>query len=208
MLFRLMLPKDLQPERTDPNVDRPAALMTLRGHFLIATPAIHRGFFNRSLTYLCRHDERGAMGIVVNQRLDLTFIEMLQHLTIPAAPKTPNHRILAGGPIRSDHGFVLHGAAGEWQGSRAVCHDISLTTSRDMLCALAVGEGPQEFLVALGYAGWAPGQLEAEIADNSWLTVEADRRTLFHLDTSKKLAAAGHKLGIDIDLLTASAGHA
>ena len=84
-----MLPKDLQPERAAPTVDRPAALMTLRGHFLIATPAIHRGFFNRSLTYLCRHDERGAMGIVVNQRLDLTFIEMLQHLTIPAAPRRP-----------------------------------------------------------------------------------------------------------------------
>ena len=83
MWFRLMLPKDLQPERTKPIADEQAATMTLRGHFLIATPAIHRGFFNRSLTYLCRHDESGAMGIVVNQRLDITFIEMAQHLAIP-----------------------------------------------------------------------------------------------------------------------------
>ena len=87
-------------------------------------------------------------------------------------------------------------------------HDISLTTSRDILCALAAGEGPQECLVALGYAGWAPGQLEAEIADNSWLTVAADRQTLFHSDTSQKLAEAGRILGIDVDLLSANAGHA
>jgi putative transcriptional regulator len=182
--------------------------MTLRGHFLIATPAIHRGFFNRSLTYLCQHDEGGAMGIVVNQRLDITFIEMAQYLAIPTDSEMPDFPILAGGPISNDHGFVLHGPTGEWEGSQAVCHDISLTTSRDILCALAAGKGPEECLVALGYAGWAPGQLEAEIADNSWLTVAADRQTLFHSDTSQKLAEAGRKLGIDIDLLTASAGHA
>ena len=98
--------------------------MTLRGHFLIATPAIDRGFFNRSLTYLCRHDESGAMGIVVNQRLDITFIEMAEHLAIPTGAAVPDFPILAGGPIRKDHGFVLHSPMGEWEGSQAVCHDI------------------------------------------------------------------------------------
>ena len=180
----------------------------LRGHFLIATPAIDRGFFNRSLIYLCRHDENGAMGIVVNQRLDITFNEMLEHLEIPTDPEVPNYPILAGGPIRKDHGFVLHSPAGGWQGGQTVHHDINLTTSRDILCALASGEGPRECLVALGYAGWAAGQLEAEIADNSWLTVAADRQTLFHSETSQKLAEAGRMLGIDVDLLTADAGHA
>ena len=97
---------------------------------------------------------------------------------------------------------------GEWEGSQAVCHGIGLTTSRDILCALAKSEGPREYLVALGYAGWAPGQLEAEIADNSWLTVAADRKTLFHSETSQKLAEAGRILGINIDLMTANAGHA
>lgn len=208
MLFKLMLPKGLQSERTNPIADRQAVAVTLRGHFLIATPAIGRGFFNRSLIYLCRHDENGAMGIVVNQRLDITFNDMLEHLEIPADPEVPNYPILAGGPIRKDHGFVLHSPAGDWQGGQAVHHDINLTTSRDILCALAAGEGPQECLVALGYAGWAPGQLEAEIADNSWLTVAADRQTLFHAATSKKLAEAGRTLGIDVDLLTADAGHA
>jgi putative transcriptional regulator len=208
MLFKLILPKGPQPERTNPIADRRAVMVTLRGHFLIATPAIDRGFFNRSLTYLCRHDENGAMGIVVNQRLDITFDEMLQHLEIPTDPEIPDYPILAGGPIRKDHGFVLHSSAGDWQGGQAVHHDISLTTSRDILWALAKGEGPQECLVALGYAGWAAGQLEAEIADNSWLTVAADRQTLFHAATSKKLAEAGRMLGIDVDLLTADAGHA
>lgn len=203
-----MLLQDLQPERAEPIADRQDAIMTLRGHFLIATPAIHRGFFNRSLTYLCRHDESGAMGIVVNQRLDITFIEMAEHLAIPTDAEVPDFPILAGGPIRKDHGFVLHAPMGEWEGSQAVCHDIGLTTSRDILCALAKGEGPREYLVALGYAGWAPGQLEAEIADNSWLTVAADRQTLFHSETSQKLAEAGRMLGINVDLLTANAGHA
>ena len=208
MLFKHMLPLDPQPERTHSIVDRRATTVTPRGHFLMATPAIHRGFFSRSLTYLCRHDEDGAMGIVVNQQLDITFIEMLQHLAIPTDPEIPHYPILAGGPIKKDHGFVLHSPAGDWEGSQAVHHDISLTTSRDILCALAAGEGPQECLVALGYAGWAPGQLEAEIADNSWLTVAADRQTLFHSDTSQKLAEAGRILGIDVDLLSANTGHA
>ena len=99
-----MLLQDLQPERVKPIADRQDAIMTLRGHFLIATPAIHRGFFNRSLTYLCRHDESGAMGIVVNQRLDITFIEMAEHLAIPTDAEVPDFPILAGGPIRKDHG--------------------------------------------------------------------------------------------------------
>ena len=103
MLFKPMLPKGSQPERTNPIADRQAVTVTLRGHFLIATPAIDRGFFNRSLIYLCRHDENGAMGIVVNQRLDITFNEMLEHLEIPADPEVPNYPILAGGPIRKDH---------------------------------------------------------------------------------------------------------
>lgn len=208
MLFKLMLPKGPQPERNNPIASRQAVAVMLRGHFLIATPAIDRGFFNRSLIYLCRHDENGAMGIVVNQRLDITFNEMLEHLEIPTDPEVPNYPILAGGPIRKDHGFVLHSPAGGWQGGQTVHHDINLTTSRDILCALASGEGPRECLIALGYAGWAAGQLEAELADNSWLTVAADQQTLFHSETSQKLAEAGRMLGIDVDLLTADAGHA
>jgi len=180
----------------------------LRGQLLIATPVIEAGFFNRSLTYLCRHDEDGAMGIVLNQHLDITLIDMLDHLDIKPMVSLKEQPVLAGGPVGHEHGFVLHSGSAQWEGSLAVTADICLTTSRDILCAIAAGEGPNEYLVSLGYAGWAPGQLEAEVAENSWLTAPADHHILFQLDAAEKLAAAGQQLGINVDLLTAQAGHA
>ena len=179
-----------------------------QGQFLIATPVIGSGFFNRSLTYLCHHDADGAMGIVINQHLDLALSDLLEHLDIETVSDLSDYQVLAGGPVGTEQGFVLHRGGPKWEGSRAVGGDLSLTTSRDILCALAVGDGPQDYLVALGYAGWGPGQLEEEVSGNSWLTVPADRRTLFQVAADDKLAAAGQQLGIDIDLLTAQAGHA
>jgi len=179
-----------------------------QGQFLIATPVIGSGFFNRSLTYLCHHDADGAMGIVINQHLDLALTDLLEHLDIETVSDLSDYQVLAGGPVGTEQGFVLHRGGPKWEGSRAVGEDLSLTTSRDILCALAVGDGPQDYLVALGYAGWGPGQLEEEVSGNSWLTVPADRRILFQVAADDKLAAAGQQLGIDIDLLTAQAGHA
>ena len=179
-----------------------------QGQFLIATPVIGSGFFNRSLTYLCHHDVDGAMGIVINQHLDLALSDLLEHLDIETVSDLSDYQVLAGGPVGTEQGFVLHRGGPKWEGSRAVGEDLSLTTSRDILCALAVGDGPQDYLVALGYAGWGPGQLEEEVSGNSWLTVPADRRILFQVAADDKLAAAGQQLGIDIDLLPAQAGHA
>jgi putative transcriptional regulator len=179
-----------------------------QGQLLIATPVIGSGFFNRSLTYLCHHDADGAMGIVINQHLDLALSDLLEHLDIETVSDLSDYQVLAGGPVGTEQGFVLHRGGPKWEGSRAVGEDLSLTTSRDILCALAVGDGPQDYLVALGYAGWGPGQLEEEVSGNSWLTVPADRRILFQVAADDKLAAAGQQLGIDIDLLTAQAGHA
>ena len=179
-----------------------------QGQFLIATPVIGSGFFNRSLTYLCHHDADGAMGIVINQHLDLALSDMLEHLDIETVSDLSDCPVLAGGPVGTEQGFVLHRGGPKWEGSRTVGEDLSLTTSRDILCALAVGDGPKDYLVALGYAGWGPGQLEEEVSGNSWLTVPADRRILFQVAANDKLAAAGQQLGIDIDLLTAQAGHA
>ena len=179
-----------------------------QGQFLIATPVIGSGFFNRSLTYLCHHDADGAMGIVINQHLDLALSDLLEHLDIETVSDLSDYQVLAGGPVGTEQGFVLHRGGPKWEGSRAVGEDLSLTTSRDILCALAVGDGPQDYLVALGYAGWGPGQWEEEVSGNSWLTVPADRRILFQVAADDKLAAAGQQLGIDIDLLTAQAGHA
>ncbi|MEK9791541.1 MAG: YqgE/AlgH family protein [Halieaceae bacterium] len=180
---------------------------SLSGHFLIATPVIDSGFFNRSLTYLCQHSTEGAMGIVVNQPLGLDLADMLAHLEIESSEGagTP---VLAGGPVATDHGFVLHRGPADWEGSQAVNSSICLTGSRDILQAIACGTGPREYLVALGYAGWSPGQLESEMAENSWLSVAADEDILFHHDVAERLAAAGQQLGIDVDLLSAEAGHA
>jgi putative transcriptional regulator len=179
-----------------------------QGQLLIATPVIGSGFFNRSLTYLCHHDADGAMGIVINQHLDLALSDMLEHLDIESISDLSDCPVLAGGPVGTEQGFVLHRGGPEWEGSQSVGEDLSLTTSRDILCALALGDGPEDYLVALGYAGWGPGQLEQEVSGNSWLTVPADRGILFQVATNDKLTAAGKQLGIDIDLLTAQAGHA
>jgi len=175
---------------------------------LIATPVIGSGFFNRSLTYICDHTHQGTMGIVVNQCLEIGLIDMLAHLDIQATPECLDSLILAGGPVATDHGFVLHRGEPDWEGSQSIDDEISLTGSRDVLCAIAAGEGPSDYLVALGYAGWAPGQLEAEMAENSWLTVQADVSVLFEVAVDDRLGAAGRQLGIDIDLLSAEAGHA
>ena len=175
---------------------------------MIATPVIGSGFFNRSLTYICDHTDQGTMGIVVNQCLEIGLIDMLAHLDIEATPECLDPFILAGGPVATDHGFVLHRGKPNWEGSQSIDDEISLTGSRDVLCAIAAGEGPSDYLVALGYAGWAPGQLEAEMAENSWLTVQADVSVLFEVAVDDRLGAAGRQLGIDIDLLSAEAGHA
>ena len=175
---------------------------------MIATPVIGTGFFNRSLTYICDHTDQGTMGIVVNQCLEIGLIDMLAHLDIEATPECLDTFILAGGPVATDHGFVLHRGEPKWEGSQSIDDEVSLTGSRDVLCAIAAGEGPSDYLVALGYAGWAPGQLEAEMAENSWLTVQADLRVLFEIAVDDRLGAAGRQLGIDIDLLSAEAGHA
>ena len=185
----------------------PTDFASLRDHFLIATPVIDRGFFSRSLTYICEHSEDGAMGIVVNQLLGVDLSDMFEHLDIESIACVDGP-VLAGGPVATDHGFVLHNGPPEWEGSQAVTAEICVTGSKDILQAIAAGLGPQDYLVALGYAGWSPGQLESEMTENSWLTVPADRHILFDEEAPDRLAAAGQKLGIDIDLLSAQAGHA
>ena len=181
---------------------------SLRGHFLMATPVIGSGFFNRSLTCLCHHDEQGAMGIVVNHCLNVWLSDMLAHLEIEISSACADTSSLAGGPVATDHGFVLHRGEPQWEGSQPVTDEMSLTGSRDILCAIAAGEGPEDYLVALGYAGWSAGQLEAEMAENNWLTVPADLDILFQSATEERLIAAGRQLGIDIDLLSTEVGHA
>ena len=148
------------------------------------------------------------MGIVVNLTLDVSLLDMLNHMDIEPNPDLPDRPVLAGGPVGTDHGFVLHHSEPSWEGSQPVGNDVSLTTSKDILCALAAGEGPADFLVALGYAGWGAGQLESELSENSWLTVKADPRVAFDIRPEDRHREAARELGIDIGLMSGQAGHA
>ena len=179
-----------------------------QGQLLIATPVIGSGFFNRSLTYLCHHDADGAMGIVINQHLDLALSDMLEHLDIESISDLSDCPVLAGGPVGTEQGFVLHRGDPEWEGSQSVGEDLSLTTSRDILCALALGDGPEDYLVALGYAGWGPGQLEQELQDNTWLTLPASQQVIFDTPADQRLDAALSSLGISFAQLGSDSGHA
>jgi putative transcriptional regulator len=181
----------------------------LRDHFLLAMPRLSEGIFSQSITYICEHGESGAMGIVINQPLDLSVSEIFEHLQIDARHDFSDIQVMAGGPVQMDHGFVLHRYCDkEWEASLKVTDEITLTTSRDILRAIAMDEGPSDHLIALGYAGWAAGQLEQELADNSWLTLPGCSDIIFSTPPAKRLEAAGALLGIDMNLISGQAGHA
>ncbi|GAB2904192.1 YqgE/AlgH family protein [Uliginosibacterium flavum] len=179
-------------------------------HFLIAMPAMTDDNFARSLVYVAEHNEDGALGIIINRPLELSVKDLLERVEIPpqtdagfdAAP------VFFGGPVQTDRGFVLHRPLGEWQSSLQVTPEIALTSSRDILQSLAETGQPKDVLISLGYAGWGAGQLEEELAQNGWLTVEADPRIIFDVEAGDRLEAAIHLLGIDFANLSDVAGHA
>ena len=181
----------------------------LRDHFLLAMPCLDEGIFAHSITYICEHGESGAMGIVINQPLELSVGEIFEHLQIDSERDFSEVPVLAGGPVQIDHGFVLHrNSHRSWEASLKVTPEITLTTSRDILRAIAHNDGPDDHLIALGYAGWSAGQLEQELAENSWLTLPANGDIIFSTPTEQRLCAAAAQLGIDMNLISGEAGHA
>ncbi|MEH6580717.1 MAG: YqgE/AlgH family protein [Halioglobus sp.] len=182
---------------------------SLRNHFLLAMPSLSEGIFSQSITYICEHGESGAMGIVINQPLELSVDEIFEHLEISSSRNFADVPVMAGGPVQIDHGFVLHrNCEKRWEASLKITPEITLTTSRDILRAIAKGAGPQEHLIALGYAGWTAGQLEFELAENSWLTLPADGDIIFSTPYQQRMGAAAAVLGIDMNLICGQAGHA
>ncbi len=183
--------------------------INLTNHFLIAMPAMTDPFFAKSLTYVCEHNDDGAMGIVVNRPISLTLSELFAQINMPlnqaGLDDMPVH---FGGPVQTDRGFVLHDAGGNWQSTMQVNDRVNLTTSKDILQAVGEGKGPQHLLVSLGYAGWSKGQLEQELADNAWLSVPASEHILFDLPAEERLSAAMKLLGVDYATLSDEAGHA
>jgi len=186
--------------------------VNLTRHFLIAMPSMADPHFARSLTFVCEHNDQGALGVVVNRPLEMDQINLhalLEQVSI--APENESFKSVAvhfGGPVQVDRGFVLHTPVGAWQSTLAVGSEIGLTTSKDILEAVARGDGSRQILVTLGYAGWAPGQLEHELAQNAWLTVQATPQVIFDLPPEERLPAAMNLLGVDYAKLSEVAGHA
>lgn len=181
----------------------------LTNHFLIAMPQLADPNFFHTVTYICEHNQEGALGIVINRPLDLKLGEILDHMDIETGSETVTERVVyMGGPVQQERGFVLHRPATQWDSTLLITEAIGLTTSRDVLTAMARGEGPVESLVALGYAGWGAGQLEEELAANAWLSGPADERILFHTPVEKRWEEAAALLGVDLNLLSGEAGHA
>ncbi|MEN9489779.1 MAG: hypothetical protein RJA63_228 [Pseudomonadota bacterium] len=178
-------------------------------HFLIAMPAMADPNFSRTVAFIAEHGEDGAIGVIINRPIDLTIKDLFERIEIPFdRPEIAGQPVYFGGPVQTDRGFVLHRPAGDWQSTLRVEAGVALTSSKDILVAMAAEGEPNEVLISLGYAGWEAGQLEDEIAQNAWLTVPADPRILFEVAPEARFDAAMQLLGIDFANLSDVAGHA
>jgi putative transcriptional regulator len=181
----------------------------LTNHLLIAMPGLTDPNFARGVTVLCQHNDDGALGIVINRLSALTLGEVLEQMQIESlVPGLSDQPVHMGGPVQTDRGFVLHEPGVSWDSTYQVSDALCVTTSRDVLAAMAVGRGPERALFALGYAGWGAGQLEAEIRENAWLSVPMDGDILFKTPLEDRWQAAARLAGVDMRLLTDYAGHA
>ncbi|HKJ08934.1 MAG TPA: YqgE/AlgH family protein [Gammaproteobacteria bacterium] len=180
----------------------------LTNHLLIAMPTLADPNFSHTVTYVCEHNDEGALGIVINRPMDMRVREILSHLEIePTRAEAADQPVYAGGPVQRERGFVLHEPLGHWEATLPVTDTIGLTASRDILAAIARGEGPPQHRIALGYAGWGAGQLEQEIVDNAWLSGPATARILFETPAEQCWQAAAGLLGVDLNLISGQAGH-
>lgn len=185
------------------------ALISLANHFLIAMPTLADANFARSVTLICEHSDKGAMGIVVNRMTDLRLGDIFGQLSIdPAKAANRDSIVYLGGPVQNNRGFVLHEPLGHWESTLSVTENLGVSTSRDVLEAIAHNRGPEKYMVTLGYAGWGAGQLEREISENSWLSGPASREIIFNLPVEHRWKAAAQLMGVDLSMLSGEAGHA
>lgn len=187
----------------------------LNNHLLIAMPQMHDPNFEKTVTLICEHNQEGALGLVLNRPMDISVGEILEQLDLDYCGANSHDPILIGGPVATDRGFVLHELEKTsdkiqqtWDSSLSVSEDIKVTTSKDILEAIAAGNGPQKLEFALGYSGWEAGQLEEEISLNTWLTVPCDKRIIFDVPYSNRWEAAAQLIGIDIKRISNDIGHA
>ncbi|MBD1580898.1 YqgE/AlgH family protein [Pseudoalteromonas sp. S16_S37] len=185
-------------------------MQSLENHFLIAMPSLQDPFFKHTVTYICEHNEDGAMGLVVNHPIDVTVGELLDKIEIDndKSASAAAEQVFAGGPVHTDRGFVLHTPKPGYSSSQELSSDIMITTSKDVLASLTSSARPESFLITLGYAGWERGQLERELLENSWLVIEADPAIIFNTPPEQRWEKAVQMLGIDATQLSSQAGHA
>jgi len=182
---------------------------SLAGQFLIAMPSLTEPPFSRGVAFICQHDEDGAVGLLINQLSEYRFGDVLAQMKLACSDQElADAPVLIGGPVQQERGFVLHREHGHWESSYRINGDWSVTTSRDILVAMAAGEGPRLALMTLGYSGWGAGQLEQELKDNTWLTAEGSERVVFHTPLEERWSAAAGLVGIDPLQLPGYAGHA
>lgn len=179
---------------------------SLRHHFLVASPYLEDPRFHGAVIYLCEHSDDGALGLMINHPLDIHLGEILEQLDMEGGEL--DLPVFSGGPVQPERGFVLHSPGTTWHNTAQVTDDVMLTTSRDILEGIGCDEGPDEFLVALGYAGWGEGQLDSELGSNSWLTCPANTDILFRTPWDKRYEAVLKLIGIDLNQLSESIGHA
>ncbi len=183
--------------------------LSLAHHFLIAMPDMADPLFAKSIVYLCEHGEQGAMGVIINKPSGIVLAQLLEQIDLPLTNDDTNTTpVFFGGPVQPDRGFVLHKPIGNWQSTLTITDDLALSTSKDILAAVADGRGPDKLQISLGYAGWEKGQLEEEIAANSWLTVAAEDWVIFDTPVEERYNCAIKLLGFDPALLSSVSGHA
>jgi putative transcriptional regulator len=186
-----------------------AASNSLTNQLLIAMPGMLDPNFSTTVTLICEHNENGALGIIINRPLNLKLSGLFQQLAVDSAdPSVAGRPVVAGGPVGIERGFVLHGKDQSFENTLTVSNDIKLTLSRDVIDAMATGTGPEKALVAIGYAGWEPGQLEDEMLANAWLNVTATPELVFDTPFEQRWDSAARLLGIDIASISPDAGHA
>jgi putative transcriptional regulator len=182
---------------------------SLTNHLLIAMPTLADPNFSHTVMLICEHTEKGALGIVLNKPLPMRLSDVLSQMKLaPRDEQIAAQPVLRGGPLHQDRGFVLHRPGGEWDATHKVSELIQVTTSRDVLAAMARGEGPSDAFIALGYAHWDPGQLEQELLDNVWLTAPANERLVFEMPFEERWQRSWQLLGVDVEKMSLVAGHA
>ena len=181
----------------------------LNNQFLIAMPGLFGPHFFHTVTYLCQHNQEGALGIVINRPTGMKLKDIFEQMNISSEfEEVLNTPVFAGGPVQQERGFVIHSPCKQhWDSSIPTAENITLTSSRDILEAIAKGQGPEKYLIALGYAGWGSGQLEKEISENAWLNTPCGEAILYKTPINQRWNAAASQLGIDINRLTTAAGH-